>query len=249
MVSDKFFAIVAGVGPGTGRSVALRFSESYPVVLLARRPESYNDIVTQINSAGGRAIGITTDATDEASITSAFETIKKEFGKLQLIAAIYNVRPDSRPSLKPFLELNLQDLDTSLNGNVRGLFNFAQSVLPPLLKSVDSSPRAPTLIVTGATASIRGSKLWSVIAAGKSAGRVLTQSLAREFGPAGVHVAHAIIDGVIDVPDAEHAARNDATPDGKIAPYAIAESYWNLHTQHKSAFTHEIDLRPFNEHF
>jgi NAD(P)-dependent dehydrogenase (short-subunit alcohol dehydrogenase family) len=104
----------------------------------------------------------------------------------------------------------------------RGLFNFAQSALPLLLKSVDSSPQPPTLIVTGATASIRGSKLWSVIAAGKSAGRILTQSLAREFGPAGVHVAHAIIDGGIDVPDAEHAARNDGTPDGKLSPYAVS---------------------------
>jgi NAD(P)-dependent dehydrogenase (short-subunit alcohol dehydrogenase family) len=104
----------------------------------------------------------------------------------------------------------------------RGLFNFAQNVLPPLIKSVDNSPRAPTLIVTGATASMRGSKLWSVIAAGKSAGRILTQSLAREFGPAGVHVAHSIIDGVIDVPDAEHAANNDATPDGKISPYGVS---------------------------
>src|ERR1700761_5276155 len=106
----------------------------------------------------------------------------------------------------------------------RGLFNFAQAVLPLLLKSVESSPHPPTLIVTGATASIRGSKLWSVIAAGKSAGRILTQSLAREFGPAGVHVAHAIIDGGIDVPDEEHAASNDATPDGKISPYAVSES-------------------------
>jgi len=249
MVSNRFFAIVAGVGPGTGRSVALRFAESYPVVLLARRPESYNDVVAQINKAGGRAIGISADATDESSLASAFESIKKEFENLQLVAAIYNVRPNSRPSRRPFLELNLEDLDISLNGNVRGLFNFGQRVLPLLLESVDSSPQPPTLIVTGATASIRGSKLWSVIAAGKSAGRILTQSLAREFGPAGVHVAHAIIDGGIDVPDAEHAARSDATPDGKISPYAIAESYWNLHTQHKSAFTQEIDLRPFNEHF
>ncbi|KIW90909.1 uncharacterized protein Z519_08692 [Cladophialophora bantiana CBS 173.52] len=251
MVSNKFFAVVAGVGPGTGRSVALRFSEFYPVVLLARRSESYNDVVAQINDAGGKAIGISADATDEASLASAFTSIKKEkgFENLQLVAAIYNVRPNSRPSRKPFLELKLEDLDISLNGNVRGLFNFAQSVLPQLLKSVDSSHLPPTLIVTGATASIRGSKLWSVIAAGKSAARILTQSLAREFGPAGVHVAHAIIDGGIDVPDAEHAARNDATPDGKLSPYAIAESYWNLHTQHKSAFTQEIDLRPFNEHF
>jgi NAD(P)-dependent dehydrogenase (short-subunit alcohol dehydrogenase family) len=118
MVSSKFFAIIAGVGPGTGRSVALKFSEAYPVVLLSRQPESYNDIVTQINGAGGRAIGITADATDESSLTSAFETIKNEYKDLQLVAAIYNVRPNSRPSRKPFLDLELHDLDTSLNGNV-----------------------------------------------------------------------------------------------------------------------------------
>ncbi|KAF2098985.1 NAD(P)-binding protein [Rhizodiscina lignyota] len=250
MVSNKFFAIVAGIGPATGRSVALRFSESYPVVLLARRPESYNDVVAQINKAGGRAIGISADATDESSLASAFETIKKEFEGLQLAAAIYNVRPNSRPSRKPFLQLTISDdLEPSLIGNIRGLFIFGQKVVPLLLESVDSSPYPPTLVVTGATASIRGSKNWSVIAAGKCGARALTQSLAREFGPQGVHVAHAIIDGGIDVPDAEHANRNDATPDGKISPYGIAESYWNLHTQHKSAFTQEIDLRPFNEHF
>jgi NAD(P)-dependent dehydrogenase (short-subunit alcohol dehydrogenase family) len=118
MVSEKFFAIVAGIGPGTGRSVALRFSEEYPVVLLARRPESYNDVVSQINNAGGRAIGITADATDESSLASAFETVNKEYANLQLVAAIYNVRPHSRPNIKPFLELHLQDLDSSLNGSV-----------------------------------------------------------------------------------------------------------------------------------
>lgn len=105
----------------------------------------------------------------------------------------------------------------------RGLFTFAQGVVPRLLESVASSPHPPTLIVTGATASIRGSKLWSVIAAGKSAGRILTQSLAREFGPQGLHVAHAIIDGGIDVPSAEHANSNDATPDGKLSPYAVSD--------------------------
>jgi NAD(P)-dependent dehydrogenase (short-subunit alcohol dehydrogenase family) len=118
MVSDKFYAIVAGVGPGTGRSVAIRFSEDYPIVLLARRPESYNDVVAEINKAGGKAIGITADATDETSLKSAFETIKKEFPNLKLAATIYNVRPNSRPSRKPFLELTQEDLDISLNGNV-----------------------------------------------------------------------------------------------------------------------------------
>jgi hypothetical protein len=114
--------------------------------------------------------------------------------------------------------------------------------VPLLLESVETSPQPPTLIVTGATASIRGSKLWSVIAAGKSGQRILAQSLAREFGPQGVHVAHAIIDGgkqtqlsVIDI--------------GILTCCKIAESYWFLHTQHKSAFTQEIDLRPYVEKF
>jgi NAD(P)-dependent dehydrogenase (short-subunit alcohol dehydrogenase family) len=118
MVSNKFYAIVAGVGPGLGRSTAVRFSEAYPVVLVARRPESYDDVVAQINKAGGRAIGIAADATDPSSLATAFETIKKEFGNLQLAAAVYNVRPGSRPSRKPFLELHQDDLDVSLNGNV-----------------------------------------------------------------------------------------------------------------------------------
>ncbi|RMZ83682.1 hypothetical protein DV738_g1036, partial [Chaetothyriales sp. CBS 135597] len=226
-ISDKFYAIVAGVGPGTGRSVALRFAQHYPVVLLARRPESYNEVVAQINKAGGRAIGIATDATDQASLAAAFETINKEWQGLQLAAAIYNVRTYGRSSRKPFLELKVEDLESNLKSTLTGLFTFAQVVVPLLQKSVDSSPNPPTLIVTGATASLRGSKQWAAIAPAKSAARILTQSLAREFGPTGIHVAHAVIDGGID----------------------IAESYWSLHTQHKSGFTQEIDLRPFNEHF
>jgi NAD(P)-dependent dehydrogenase (short-subunit alcohol dehydrogenase family) len=105
-----------------------------------------------------------------------------------------------------------------------GLFNFGQSVVPLLLEAVESSPHPPTLLVTGATASIRGSKLWSVIAAGKSGQRILAQSLAREFGPQGVHVAHAIIDGGIDVPDASHYPTNEGTPENRISPYAVSES-------------------------
>lgn len=96
--------------------------------------------------------------------------------------------------------------------------------MPLLLDSVKGSPHPPTLIVTGATASIRGSKLWSVIAAGKSGQRILAQSLAREFGPQGVHVAHAIIDGGIDVPDPTRYPSNEGTPEGKISPYAVSES-------------------------
>ena len=123
MVSEKFYTIVAGVGPGTGRSVAIRFSEAYPVVLLARSPESYNGVVAEINKAGRKAIGITADATDESSLKLAFESIEKELPGSKLAATIYNVRPNSRPSRKPFLELTLEDLDVSLKGNMYVLCN------------------------------------------------------------------------------------------------------------------------------
>lgn len=104
----------------------------------------------------------------------------------------------------------------------RGLFVFAQKVLPPLLESVDTSPHPPTLIVTGATASIRGSARFGAFAAGKNGQRALTQTLAREFGPVGVHVAHAIIDGGIDIPGREHLQYNNGVPDGKISPEAVS---------------------------
>ncbi|KXS96495.1 hypothetical protein AC578_6295 [Pseudocercospora eumusae] len=250
MVSNKYYALVAGIGTGTGRAVALKFSKEYPVVLLSRRTESFKDVVVYINKNGGKAIGIAADATDEASLAKALQTAEQELLGLQLVAAIYNVRPNSRPSRRPFLDLNIEDLDISLDGNVRGLFYFAQASIPKLLNTVETKPEhSPTFILTGATASIRGSKLWSVIAAGKSGARSLVQSLAREFGEQGVHVGHAIIDGSIDEPEAKYADGNEATPDGKISPYGIAEAYWSLHIQHKSAWTHEIDLRPFNEKF
>lgn len=131
----------------------------------------------------------------------------------------------------------------------RGLYIFAKSTLPLLLKAVPTSPHPPTLIVTGATASTRGSARFAPFAAGKFAKRGLVQSLAREFHPQGVHVAHAIIDAVIDIPRTRHYNVNDGAPDGKLSPDAIADEYWHLHQQHRSGFTQEIDLRPYVEKF
>lgn len=114
-MASQFFAIVAGVGAGTGGAVAKRFAQAYPVVLLARKPESYNDVVSEIQKAGGKAFGVTTDTADEASVASAFETIKKELPDSKLAAAIYNV--GGGRGLKPFLELSVEDLDSSYQSN------------------------------------------------------------------------------------------------------------------------------------
>ncbi len=151
----------------------------------------------------------------------------------------------------------------------KGAFHFSQACLPLLLKAANMDAKyPPTLIFTGATASLRGGANLAAFASGKFAKRALSQSLGREFGPKGVHVAHAVIDGVIDIP-ATKAWMQDAGPDAKINPNAvgpqhaacsqkeisqysnetntslqIADTYWHLHTQPKSAFTYEIDIRP-----
>ena len=103
--------------------------------------------------------------------------------------------------------------------------------------------------MTGATASLRGSAKFGDFAAGKFAVRALSQSLAREFGPQGVHVAHSIVDGVIDIPRTKTYNVNGGGPDSKIDPDAIADSYWYLHTQPRNHFTLELDTRPFVEKF
>lgn len=104
----------------------------------------------------------------------------------------------------------------------KGFFTFAQKTLPLLLESVSDSPHPPSLIITGATASLKGSAYFGSFAAGKFALRALGQSLAREFGPKGVHVSHAIIDGGIDTPWGKAAAYNDGVEDGKISPDAVS---------------------------
>ncbi|KAI8634217.1 NAD(P)-binding protein [Xylariaceae sp. FL1651] len=246
-MSLKLFAVIAGAGTGTGRATALRFAKTYPVVLMARRPESYHDTVLEINKAGGKAVGISADVADPKSMESAFEAIKKDLPGLKLAAAVYNVA--SGYAMKPFLELKPEELDDSLSGNVRGFFNFAQKTMPLLLDAVPESQYSPTLVVTGATSSIRGSAKFGTMAAGMFARRALAQSLAREFQPQGVHVAHAIIDGIIEVPRTQNYTVNGGVEDGKLKPEGIAESYWYLHTQPRSTFTQELDLRPYIEKF
>ncbi|KAK6072716.1 Glucose 1-dehydrogenase 2 [Seiridium cupressi] len=262
-MTSKLYAIVIGAGPGTGRASAIRFSKAYPVVLLARSSQSYEATVKEINGAGGKAIGVNADTSSVESLTAAFDTIKKELPDHKLAAAVFN--PSSRPSFKPFVELKAEDLENNIDVSIRGFFHFAQKTLPLLEEAVPTSKYPPTLIVTGATASVRGSANFAAFAAGKRAKRGLTQSIAREYQPKGVHVAHAIIDGVIDIPRTEHYEVNGGVEDGKISPDSvsspflrgeygrdaniakIAETYWNLHTQHRSGLTWEVDIRPFVE--
>ncbi|KAL2055670.1 hypothetical protein ABVK25_003912 [Lepraria finkii] len=196
---SKPIAIIAGVGPGTGAAVARKFALSYPVALLSRNPATYDPIVADINKSGGKAIGISTDVSDLKSVKAMVEKVKEEYGNdVKCAAAVFNA--SGAFVRKPFLELTGENMDSSYAGSVKGSFNFAQATLPLLLASTSTSPHPPSLIFTGATASVKGSASFAAFATMKFSLRAMAQSLAREFGPKGVHIAHAVIDGVIDIP-------------------------------------------------
>jgi NAD(P)-dependent dehydrogenase (short-subunit alcohol dehydrogenase family) len=242
-MASKFLAIIAGVGPGTGAAIARKFAKSYSVVVLARNPDNFDPVVQEINASGGQAFGISTDVSDSKSVNAAFDKIAAQYPSSKVVAAVFNTGGGF--VRKPFLELTEQDYSSALASQAQGAFNFAQRSLPLLLDSRESSEYPPTLIFTGATASLRGSANCAGFASAKFALRALAQSLAREFGPQGVHVSHAIIDGIIDIPRAKEWANEHV--DGKLSPHAIADSYWYLHTQPRTTFAFELDLRPYVE--
>ncbi|GAD93139.1 oxidoreductase, short chain dehydrogenase/reductase family [Paecilomyces variotii No. 5] len=215
-MAAKAFAIVAGVGSGTGASVARKFAKSYPVVLLSRNPASYEPIVEEINASGGKAIGLSADLADFKSVQSTFDKIGKEFPSALLAAAIFN--PGGGFVRKPFLELTEEEFLSGFESQGKGAFNFSKATLPLLLKAT-SLEHPPSLIFTGATASVRGSANCASFASGKFALRALSQSLAREFGPQGVHVSHVIVDGVIDIPRTKSWKFDH--PDAKLSPDAV----------------------------
>ncbi|EAW13252.1 oxidoreductase, short chain dehydrogenase/reductase family [Aspergillus clavatus NRRL 1] len=241
-MATKAFAIIAGVGPGTGASIARRFAKAYSVVVLARNPANFEPLVQEINAAGGQAFGISTDLSDTASVKSAFDKISQQYSGIPLAAAVFN--PSGGFIRKPFLELTEEEFSQAFDNQGLGGFNFSKGALPLLLQA-KGLPHPPTLIFTGATASLKGSANFAAFAAGKFALRALAQSLAREYGPKGVHVSHVIIDGVIDIPRTK--AWTFEHEDAKLDPEAIAESYWHLHTQPRTTFGFELDLRPYVE--
>lgn len=228
----KTIALVAGVGPGTGAAIARRFATAYPVVLLARSQDTLETLAHDINQNGGSAVGFATDTTSTSSMDATFGQIKEKFGPdYRIAAAIYNVAAKFTKS--PFLEQDLDSFMRALDPTIKGAFNFAQAALPHMLDANGAKwNHPPTLIFTGkgivvdgmlilnaytgATAALKAGSGLSAFATSKFGIRAMSQSLAREFGPQGVHVSHAIIDGLIDTESTKTYPPHG--PDAKIAP-------------------------------
>jgi NAD(P)-dependent dehydrogenase (short-subunit alcohol dehydrogenase family) len=245
-------AWIAGVGAsaGLGAALARRFAHGgFTVILTGRTAARVEAVAAQIREQGGRAHALAGDISSEQDVARIAGELR-QFGQLR--SAVFNAGNAVRA---PTLELTAEQIESAWRTNVLGGFAFARAAVPLLLEAPDAREApagAGSLIFTGATASLRGRPPFAAFAAAKAGLRSLSQTLAREFGPRGVHVAHVVIDGGIDGERLRTAApqrAEQAGADGLLQPEAIAESYWQLHHQHRSAWTQELDLRPYREAF
>ncbi|WP_042581607.1 SDR family NAD(P)-dependent oxidoreductase [Variovorax paradoxus] len=245
-------AWIAGVGAsaGLGAALARRFAaERFVVALTGRTQAQLAAVAAEIEAAGGRAQVFAGDVASEAEIHGIAQRVKA-LGPLSV--AIFNAASAVRA---PTLEISVDQFTQAWRTSALGGFIFAREALQGLLANgfEATAPKARgSLLFTGATAALRGKPPFAAFAAAKASLRSLSQSLAREFGPQGIHVAHVVIDGGIDGERLRSNAPQrvaQAGDDGLLQLDAIAENYWQLHVQHRSAWTQELDLRPFKEPF
>lgn len=249
--SETEVAWIAGVGApdGLGAAIARRYAKGGLVVALSgRTPSRLETIAAEINAGGGKAHVIVGDLSvgDDVQAMSLAVT---QLGQLR--AAVFNA--SGAPADVPPLDITPEDFEKSWRGSAFAGFLFSKHVIYALLSNLANESRGHgSLIITGATASLRGSARYCSFSSAKSALRSLVQSLAREYNRQRIHIAHVVVDGQIDSERVRKSAPSGTTishSDERLSADAIADSYWQLHMQHASAWTLEIDIRPCEEKF
>ena len=218
---------IIGIGPKNGRAFSQRFAdEGYAVALLSRSTEYSSGLAAEL---GGKAYAC--DVTDPAAIKNAFARVRQDLGDVDVL--LYNA---GSGKFGTFDEVSDDEFEKGWQINVRGLLQSTREVVGPMRENGSG-----TIIVTGATASLRGKPFTAAFASAKAAQRSLAQSFARQLGPEGIHVALVIVDGGIGTDDqsGEEGAR--------LRPSDIAHTVYHLATQPKSAWSFEVDVRPFKE--
>ena len=240
-MNDRKSVLVIGAGDSTGGAIARRFArEGFAACVTRRTAEKLEPLVDAIRAQGGEAHGFASDARKEVDMETLVSHIEREIAPIEV--AVFNVGANVRFSVAETTERVYRKV---WEMGALGGFLMGREVARAML-----ARGRGTIIFTGATASLRGGSGFAAFAGAKHALRALAQSMARELGPQGIHVAHVVIDGAIDTAFiAENFPERYAkkADDGILAPDAIAENYWNLHRQPRSAWTHELDLRPWSE--
>ena len=225
-------AVIAGVGPGLGESLARTFAdEGCRLGLLARTGSVVESLADDLDV---EAVGVEADVTDESDVREAFETVRSSLGPVDVL-----VNNASGGAWKGTTDLSAAEFDRAMAVGPRGGFLCSREALADM-RERDGG----TILFTGATSAVRGRGGALAFSAAKFAVRGMAESMARELGPEGIHVAHVVIDGGI-LPSGRAVEDTEAYLD----PDAIAESYWHLVEQDRSAWTLELDLRPHVEEF
>ena len=234
-------ALVIGAGDATGGAIARRFArEGFDVCVTRRDAGKLAGLKAAIESAGGACHAFGSDAREEEEAVKLFTDIEATIGPIEV--CVFNIGGNVR--------FGITETTARVYRKVWEMCAFAGFLAGREAAKVMLPRKRGTIIFTGATASLRGGSGFAAFAGGKHALRALAQSMARELGPQGIHVAHSIIDGAIDTAFiAERFPERYALKeqDGILDPNAIADAYWMLHTQPRSAWTHELDLRPWLE--
>lgn len=249
--------LVIGAGDATGGAVARRFAKGddkgrYTVCATRREAASLNDLKAQIEAEGGVCHAFGSDARDEAQVKALVEQIEADIGPIRVL--VFNIGANSPMPVADETERRFRKiwemccLAGFLNAREVGQRMLARAHT----HAEGGQAQVGSILFTGATASLRGGAGFAAFAAGKMALRAVAQSMAREWGPQGIHVAHAIIDGAIDTEfirtqfPQRYALKDQG---GILNPDDIAEQYWQLAHQPRTAWTHELDLRPYMEKF
>ena len=231
-------AVVAGVGPGLGESLARKFAaEGCQVALFARSGDYIEELADDLPDPG-EGLAVRTDLADVDQIREGFETVREAFGPVDVL-----VNHASAASWKGLMDSSVEEFEAAWAVNGRGAFVCSQEAVDDML-AADGG----TIIFTGATSAVRGRGGALGFSAAKFAVRGMAESMARELGPEGIHVAHVVIDGQIETPEVREL-QPDRDEDEYLDPDAIADSYWHLVTQDRSAWTLELDVRPHVEEF
>ncbi len=235
MSAEGRVCVVTGIGPGNGASLSRRFAAAgYQVAMLARSLERLRELEAQIPGAKGYA----TDVGSAEQVGKTFARIRADLGPVDVL--VHNAGSGAFSS---FLDTKPEVFEQAWRTNALGLLLCGQEAV----KDMQSAGRG-AVIVIGATASLRGGAGTAAFAPAKAAQRSLAQSMARSLGPQGIHVAYVIVDGVIDIPRTRQLLR-DKPDDFFLKPDHIADTVFHLVEQERSAWTFELDLRPFGEKF
>lgn len=244
MADNPDTAVIVGVGHGLGMALAQRFARAEMNVAMAARDVAKLEVLaSEFSGIVRQTIAVACDATREADVAALFQRVGAELGPPSLV--VYNASGYMR---KGILETTVEEFERTWRNLCLGGFLVGREAVRAMLAAKTDGHHRGTLIFTGATSSLRGGAQFPAFAAGKFGLRAVSQSLAREFQPQGIHVAHVVIDGQIE---SERPGRSVAERgvDAVLSPDAIAETYYQLHLQPPSAWTLELDLRPYVEKF